>query len=558
MQSPHTSTHWLRTVVLTVAVSAWAGVVIGLWAGYLTTTTNHTLAPSGSALAFALVVAAAYAALFAAAGLVASLIARVVAPRLCAWCASSRLLRWLPISVLPIIAALLVFALHRIDARVRTRPDPPPVISTNTSTNTGAQVIVIGLDGADWRRIRALIAQGRLPAFATLTRGGVASPLTTEHPTLSPILWTTIATGMGASAHGVFTFTERPIPGLGCGIQKLARPHTLPRHVGLRPLVRTLINHGWFPQTAVSSCHRHVKALWNILSDQGRRVGVVNWWATWPSEPVNGFMVSDNSPLRAAFIANHFNTTAPPTFGTTYPESLMTELSTLVDSAALTLPAEALSLPFFADLTNREREELTPQDVQFFWKVLSSDRFSAAAGLQLLNKERLDFLALYLSGIDNISHRFAFKRGMVDRYYEFVDGVLYDYLQRADEQTTLVILSDHGWDYEHDGLFGHFHGPDGVLLLYGRAVQPGAELRDKPSLYEIAPTVLALLGLPQSREMPGYVLTEALQPASRTAVAATPVVSYGAHTPPARLRNRTSAQLGDETMEKLRALGYVK
>ena len=45
----------------------------------------------------------------------------------------------------------------------------------------------------------------------------------------------------------------------------------------------------------VTSRMRKVKALWNILSDAGRRVDVVGWWATWPPENVNGSIVSDHT-----------------------------------------------------------------------------------------------------------------------------------------------------------------------------------------------------------------------------------------------------------------------
>src|SRR5207253_10752899 len=43
----------------------------------------------------------------------------------------------------------------------------------------------------------------------------------------------------------------------------------------------------------VSGNERITKAFWNILSDYGARVGVVNWWVTWPPDKVNGYMVSD-------------------------------------------------------------------------------------------------------------------------------------------------------------------------------------------------------------------------------------------------------------------------
>ena len=46
---------------------------------------------------------------------------------------------------------------------------------------------------------------------------------------------------------------------------------------------------------APSSVLRSVKALWNVASEKGLRVGVVNWWATWPADPVNGYVVTDRA-----------------------------------------------------------------------------------------------------------------------------------------------------------------------------------------------------------------------------------------------------------------------
>ena len=48
-------------------------------------------------------------------------------------------------------------------------------------------------------------------------------------------------------------------------------------------------------QLPVTSQMRKVKALWNILSDAGKRTDVVGWWATWPAETINGTIVSDHT-----------------------------------------------------------------------------------------------------------------------------------------------------------------------------------------------------------------------------------------------------------------------
>ena len=76
-----------------------------------------------------------------------------------------------------------------------------------------------------------------------------------------PVIWTTIATGKTPDQHRIGHFVAVNEKG---------------------------------EQLPVTSQMRKVKALWNILSDAGRRVGVVGWWATWPAEKVNGTIVSDH------------------------------------------------------------------------------------------------------------------------------------------------------------------------------------------------------------------------------------------------------------------------
>ena len=66
-----------------------------------------------------------------------------------------------------------------------------------------AKVLLIGLDGAEWDRIDPLIAQGELPNLARLKRDGVHGPLESFEPILSPIIWTSIATGKTPEKHGI-------------------------------------------------------------------------------------------------------------------------------------------------------------------------------------------------------------------------------------------------------------------------------------------------------------------------------------------------------------------
>jgi hypothetical protein len=68
---------------------------------------------------------------------------------------------------------------------------------------TGAKVVLIGLDGADWDFALPMIERGELPNLARLRREGAFGKIRTNNPPLSPLLWTTVATGKSPDIHGI-------------------------------------------------------------------------------------------------------------------------------------------------------------------------------------------------------------------------------------------------------------------------------------------------------------------------------------------------------------------
>src|SRR5436305_13393095 len=124
------------------------------------------------------------------------------------------------------------------------------------------RVLLIGWDSADWEMIDPLLERGQMPALARLLADGVRGNLATLQPVLSPMLWTSIATGKRADTHGICGFTE-----------------PLPDASGIGP---------------VRSTSRKCKAIWNILTQTGLKTNVVGWFASHPAEPINGIMVSDH------------------------------------------------------------------------------------------------------------------------------------------------------------------------------------------------------------------------------------------------------------------------
>src|SRR6202167_4156114 len=123
------------------------------------------------------------------------------------------------------------------------------------------RVLLIGWDAADWKVIRPLMDAGKMPNIQGLVENGASGQISTLHPPLSPMLWTSIATGKRPYKHGIHGFSE-PTPD-GRSVQP------------------------------VTNLSRKSKALWNILNQSDLRSIVVGWWPSHPAEPINGVMVSD-------------------------------------------------------------------------------------------------------------------------------------------------------------------------------------------------------------------------------------------------------------------------
>ena len=105
-----------------------------------------------------------------------------------------------------------------------------------------------------------------MPNWKRLSSEGYTAKLRSFAPLISPILWTTAATGVPPDIHRVLDFQEVD--------PKTGR------------------------KVPISGLSRAVPAVWNLASAEGRKVGVVGWWATHPAEEVNGFFISDRaSPI---------------------------------------------------------------------------------------------------------------------------------------------------------------------------------------------------------------------------------------------------------------------
>ncbi len=412
------------------------------------------------------------------------------------------------------------------------------------------RVIVLGLDGVDPRIVDLLMSEGQLPNFAKLRQGGAYARLQSSEPMLSPILWTTIATGKPPLEHGISHFVA--------------------------------VNEKSGEELPVTSQMRRVKALWNLLSGAGREVGVVGWWATWPAESVLGAIVSDHTCYHFLFTDGAMG--GRSSVGVVHPPELESEIAPLVRRPADITPAEAAR---FVDVDPDElrRPFDFDDDVSHFKWALATAESYRQIGLHLWEKRHPDLLMVYIEGVDSVSHLFGhlFRRTdlsgqlaeqrrrygrTVEEMYRYVDGVVGEYLDALDDATTLMVLSDHGFELgvlhqdpskAHDlrRVSERFHRVEGILYLYGNRVRAHRRI-DQPTLLDIAPTVLALSGVSPAQDMQGRVLVEALDLPSEFAFSTRTVATYETGEPErAAPGGLADSEVDPQILEHLRALGYL-
>ncbi len=407
------------------------------------------------------------------------------------------------------------------------------------------KVLVVGLDGADWKIADPLMAAGRMPNLARLVKGGVRSNLLSIPPMLSPVIWTSIATGVEPARHGILDFLA-PTPN------------------GERE--------------PVTSRARRVPAVWDLLSEAGARVGVTGWWATWPADPVNGYMVTD----RVAYQLFGYSSDPRSAAGKTWPASVYETVRPLI------VPTD--SVPW-SDVTpylegpRRRLEEFDPDErerLDEFRTLLAAGKTYLDAALAMRARETVRFEAVYFEGTDTAGHlfmsyrpprlpsvdpkSFASFRSIVDRTYENADAILGKLLEGR-EGWTVFVVSDHGFASDAtrplttDSRIGHgaaadWHRRFGILVMNGPGVQRGVTL-EEASVYDIAPTILALFGQPVPKSWPGRVLGRGLTP---ELLAAHPVRFRTED--PVLARMGESPQPSDERESnelraKLQSLGYL-
>ncbi len=355
---------------------------------------------------------------------------------------------------------MLEWRLHQMERKEATPlratpPDSPtanaaPGLAVATAPSVGAatrstparaaarpnKVLVLGLDGATFDLIKPWAAAGYLPTLKRVMDAGTHGSLRSTTPPMTGPAWTTFATGVNPGKHRLYDWIAR--------------------------------DEGEYTFSPMTALDCEAPTLYALLSQAGRRVCSLNVPMTYPPTPVNGVLVS--------------GLPAPSTkVSVTYPAGLLQEITDAVgDYILYPDPGQAYSdagVDAFLERLYRTTD-LRVQTLDY-----------------LRGREAWDFAMVVFNGTDTISHAMwkymdathplydaskAAKYGNAIRdYYAYLDGKLARYVDELAGDTTLVVMSDHGFGPFHKFI----HVNNWLLQQSYMAVKPGPAAGLKHTLF---------------------------------------------------------------------------
>ncbi|MBN1355825.1 alkaline phosphatase family protein [bacterium] len=429
------------------------------------------------------------------------------------------------------------------------------------------RILIVGFDGATWDSLQTALNRGLMPNLSGLIRKGANGRLATIRPTLTPIIWTTIATGKMPEKHGISSLLIEDKDG---------------------------------SKHRIDSLRRKVKTLWQILSEEGREVCVVRWPVSWPAEEVRGQMISEY-----AFQRNREFRTYPP------------KLAQIVDRHE-----QDFRLDDIESLTGVNQRIYDLLDTTWQWKLMlllreyDLDVQFKETAKELLRSGQRDFTAVYFYSMDALGHSF-FKfndpEGKEREFPNFTEIIpnwcwLYDtflgeILALIDASTYVIVCSDHGMElalepqkfiiraendppkpdeppealrlptapaFDADPFSvqlqytepsgQHVNAPDGIFVMTGPGIKRNC-IAQSVSVADIASTVLYAMGLPVAKDFDGKLQTEFFTDDFKEAHPVEFIDTYeDDELKPKAVRTQIKAYEAEDALilNHLQALGYIQ
>ncbi|MFL5662450.1 MAG: alkaline phosphatase family protein [Ktedonobacteraceae bacterium] len=261
----------------------------------------------------------------------------------------------------------------------------------------GTKVLVIGLDGATPELVERWIEEDKLPHLKQIMQNGVYGKLRSVYPPISPAAWTTFATGYNPGKHGTYDFRDYDTKRYSC-----------------------------FADTIVDSNAFAGKSIWDLVGTAQQKVGVVTVPVTYPAWKVNGFMISGYP--------------TPDTGKSyTYPPELAKSIPPLVGDAA-----------FFKSATHR----VLLQEMNRLMHLCTD------VSIAQLKQDDYGLFIMVVGATDRAHHDWwkyidpshpaydpeeaALYGDLILEVYKVADICVGKFLEAVDDDTTVIVMSDHG------------------------------------------------------------------------------------------------------------------
>jgi predicted AlkP superfamily phosphohydrolase/phosphomutase len=294
------------------------------------------------------------------------------------------------------------------------------------------RVLVVGLDGVPFSLLKALSDEGKLPNWAKLLESGSFKRMNSVHPCVSSVAWATYMTGKNPGKHNIYGFVDRFPASMDVFI----------------PTSRDMTG----------------ETLWEILSQAGKKVVVINVPVTFPPREVNGILIS-------GFLCPNIDKIA-------YPKeqaSVLREMGYRIDVDAWQA---------------RESLDRFLEDLH-----LTLDKRIEAMSY-FLEREAWDFFQIHIMETDRINH---FLWGLWEegdpqygpefiKYYQKIDAILGRINAGLEEGTRLIVLSDHGFcGMKKEVFLNHWLQREGWLKFREKAPKSVKDIHQESKAYSLIP-----------------------------------------------------------------------
>ncbi len=298
--------------------------------------------------------------------------------------------------------------------------------------NKGSKVFVLSIDGVPFSFMQENIEKGHFPNFKRFLNMGDFKRMNSVQPVISSVAWSSFMTGKNPAKHNIYGFVDQ-MPGS---------------------------NNVYIP----TSLNMTSKTIWDIMSEAGKKVFVMNVPVTYPPRAVNGIMIG-------CF--------------------LCTQIEKIASPPAISAELKNMGYKIDADAWIA-RENLD----KFLEEVNTTLEKRTEAMFHFLAKEDWDYFHTHIMETDRINH-FLWEHMELDepkyakaffQFYKRLDDILGEVEQKIGEDAEFIVLSDHGFcTIKKEIYLNNYLEEAGILKFNNSQPESIADMHEDSTAYSLIP-----------------------------------------------------------------------